>query len=375
MHDKHWRLATISTVADSTQSAVGLALRTLTERIAKRMIRRGFSQPSFVDVAMSKHRRRLWRRAIEVPADLIIAHHVPALAPATRAARILSARLAFDAEDLHAEDRPDTPEFALDRHLISSTERRYLPLCQRVTASAPGIADELVRRYGIARPAIVLNAFPNDAKIQSAPARRPNAPLSLYWYSQVIGLDRGLQDVLRAIPLLRRPAELHLRGAVSEEVKATLSAIAAQLGIARSLHFHPLAAPPELARLAAQHDIGLALEQPVTLNRQLCITNKLMLYFTAGIPVVATDTPGQRAIIEAAGAAGVLYAPGDHAALAQAIDTLAGSPDTLMRAKTTASELGRGLFSWERQAGKLVSYLTRDTTTAGERESAAALFA
>ena len=40
MYDKHWRLATISTVADSAPSAIGLALRTLTERIAKWMVRR-----------------------------------------------------------------------------------------------------------------------------------------------------------------------------------------------------------------------------------------------------------------------------------------------------------------------------------------------
>ena len=38
-------------------------------------------------------------------------------------------------------------------------------------------------------------------------------------------------------------------------------------------------APDEMIRAAAEFDVGLALEQPSSLNRDLCLTNKFFLIF------------------------------------------------------------------------------------------------
>ncbi len=354
---KLWVLDTVQTAPAGLLRRAHWVLKTIRQRVARELVRIGVDAPFVVDAAIARNRHTMLRRALEQPADLVIAHHAPALPPAARAAKILGAQLGFDAEDLHAEELPDIPRNALDRRIISVTERRYLPLCERMTASSPGIAEELVRRYDVRMPEIVLNVFPSELLPPRAPAL-PGAPVSLYWYSQVIGLDRGLQDVLHAMPLVGRAVELHLRGILRDDVRAELTSLAKRLGVADALYFHPVAPPPDLPSLAAEHDIGLALEQPVTMNRQLCITNKLMLYFTAGIAVVATDTPGQRAILEQARGAGTLYAPGDHVALARAIDALIASPEVLAAAQSRSRELGIGRFSWERQAERLVKYLT-----------------
>lgn len=355
---KLWRLDAVQAGRDGVASSIRWLTHSVLQRAARFFIRHGLRHSSIVDAAISRNRATLVSRAVAEPADLIIAHHAAALPAAARAARRIGACLAFDAEDLHSEELPETPENALDRSIIAATEARYLPRCHRVTASSQGIGIELSKRYGIPQPQTILNAFPIEADLPARRRGRADAPISLYWFSQVVGLDRGLQDVIRAMPLVQRRVELHLRGLVRDDVRASLLTLASQLGVGDSVHFHPVAPPPQLPALASQYDIGLALEQPVTLNRRLCVTNKLLLYFTAGIPVVATDTPGQRAIIEAAGGAGVLYPPGDAEALASAIDTLTETPARLEEARRKARELGRGALSWEAQAPALLAYLT-----------------
>jgi glycosyltransferase involved in cell wall biosynthesis len=116
-------------------------------------------------------------------------------------------------------------------------------------------------------------------------------------------------------------------------------------------------APPALVAEAAQHDIGLALEQPVTENRARCVTNKLFTYMLAGLPIVATDTPGQREILEQAPGAGVLYPAGQPAVLADRIRQLLADPVELGRMKTAAWTAADRRFNWEYESQSLVSYL------------------
>lgn len=363
MQGRRWRLETVRTSPGGTLATLRWGLMSVLQRVARWLVGRGVGNVLVADLAISKHARSLLSRALTEPADLVIAHHAAALPAASRAAKALSARLAFDAEDLHAGELPDRPEFALERRIITLAESRYLPQCDRITASAPGIAEELANRYRIVRPVTILNVFPSTDELPAANVPAEDATVSLYWFSQVIGLDRGLQDVLRAMALTRRRTELHLRGALSPDVSETLVQLARSLGVESRLHFHQVAPPPELIALAAEHDIGLALEQPTTLNHRLCMANKLFLYYSAGIPVIATDIPGQRAVISASEGAGRLYPAGDPDALAREIDALS-APEVLAAAKMKARALGRSKFSWEHEGQRLVAYLMHDEVAA-----------
>ena len=51
-----------------------------------------------------------------------------------------------------------------------------------------------------------------------------------------------------------------------------------------------------MARLAAQHDVGLASELSTPPNRAISLTNKVFTYLLAGIPVLLSNTPAQRGL-------------------------------------------------------------------------------
>ena len=119
---------------------------------------------------------------------------------------------------------------------------------------------------------------------------------TLYWFSQTIGPGRGLEDALAALPLLDDGIHLALRGRWADGYEAAFLSRAEALGVRDRVRWLAPVSPGELVVRTAQHDVGLALEQPHTRNREVCVTNKIFTYLLAGVPAVATETEGQRRI-------------------------------------------------------------------------------
>jgi len=318
------------------------------QRVAARVERALSRSP---ELARSPYLDLLTRAVTAEPADVVLGYTFGALPVAVRGAERLGALAGFDIEDLHAGELPDAPQYAAAQQVTADIERRYLPRCRTLTAASEGIADAIVAAYGVARPTVILNTFPLSDRPLTPPGPRRGRP-SLYWYSAVVGTDRGIEDAVSA--LREVPADLHLRGTITPEYAARLKARAAELGVADRLYLLPQAPPPDLVALAAEHDIGLALELGATRSRCVAVTNKLLVYLLAGLAVAATDIPGQRAILDGASGAGFLYPPGDVDALVAGLRALLAD---LPRAKAASRAAGERRFNWEMEAPRLVRYL------------------
>lgn len=290
----------------------------------------------------------LTRAACATPADLYIAHNLAALPAAFRAAQKHGAKLGFDAEDFHSGELNDTPENALRLRLTRDIERLYLPHCDHLTAASPGIARAYTDAYGVRLPTVILNVFPKaDAPAMPSPSGTARPSPSLYWFSQTIGPDRGLETVIEAIGLSRSRPALFLRGNPSPGYQEQLTALAGQHGIADRLHFLPPAPPGEMTRLAAEHDIGIASEPGHSPNNMLALSNKLFTYMLAGIPTIASATTAQSEIAADMPDAVLVYPQQDANALAARMDELLLSPNALANARQTAGQLGQGRFNWD----------------------------
>ena len=101
---------------------------------------------------------------------------------------------------------------------------------------------------------------------------------SLYWFSQTIGPDRGLECAVRAIALADCKPHLYLRGFVSHAYRQRLVALARAMGVENRLHLLPPAPLEQMERLAAVYDVGLVAETGATPNRRIALTNKLFTY-------------------------------------------------------------------------------------------------
>ncbi len=314
----------------------------------------------------------LLKAAGSEPAALYIAHNLEALPVAHAAARKHHARLAFDSEDLHSEEFPVGDENCLRKRVVDFIETRYLPQCDYTSAPSPEVADALVSHYRIPRPLVIYNTFPwkdRDALDGQQKDRRGDA-LSLYWYSQTIGLDRGLQDVIRAAGLLNGPYQIHLRGMLTESVKAQMVDLARERGVMDKLFFHETVPPGELLSRASEHDVGLALENGETGSRALSVSNKMFLYMLAGLGVATTNIPGQRTVLESCPTAGFLYHPGDFEGLARQLQNWLSSRSALMQAKEASLQAAKARWNWETESSRFLEKVSGVLNVAAEERHA-----
>ncbi|MDO4242236.1 MAG: glycosyltransferase family 4 protein [Actinomyces sp.] len=110
----------------------------------------------------------------------------------------------------------------------------------------------------------------------------------------------------------------------------------------------------ELARVVASHDVCLGIMGTTPKARDV-VPNKVFQGMAAGCAVVTSDTAPQR---RALGGGAVLVEPGDHRALADALETLATDPQALARAWQGASQAARA-YTPQRVVAPLVAGLGR----------------
>jgi glycosyltransferase involved in cell wall biosynthesis len=281
----------------------------------------------------------LERAAGRIAADLYVAHNLAALPAAARAARVHGSAYAFDAEDDHVEELPDTADNAGERRLRDEILRAYLPGAAFVTASSPMIAAALRERHG-RDFTVIHNVFPlADASGLAEPADAP-AP-RFYWFSQTIGPDRGLEQMLEILPAMRTRAALCLRGAPQ-------AGYAQRLG-SGPIEWLPVVEPDRVVRSCAGYAAGLSLETATTRNHQRCLSNKAFACLLAGTPVVLSDTPAQRALAAELGAAAMLIDLARPAEAAARLDGwLADAPGRRAAARA-AWRIARERYNWDRE--------------------------
>jgi glycosyltransferase involved in cell wall biosynthesis len=323
----------------------------------------------FADRGFSAFTRPLLEATLCTPADLYIAHYPAALPAVAAAARRYGARYAYDAEDFHLGDWPDVVKYEPERRVLRAIESRRLLQCAYITAASPGIADAYAAAYAIAQPEVLLNVFPLNQAPPGPTERGTAAPRpSVYWFSQTIGADRGLECAVRAIARTTTRAHLFLRGSPAAGYLNHLNAMAAELDLTDRLHILPPDEPDRMEALAAEHDVGLGSEPAHTINNSLALSNKLFTYLLAGIPAAMSDTPAQRAFAVATGTMSQVYPINDHEALATILDSLLGDPARLAAARAKAYRLGQERYNWEREGSKFIEMATASIDSKEDRK-------
>jgi len=182
----------------------------------------------------------------------------------------------------------------------------------------------------------------------------PREVPALFWFSQTLGPGRGLEQFLAAWARTRHESRVVLLGEARAGFAAQLRALVPESHRPR-LEFLPLVPPADLPALIARHDIGLALEQPFIVNRDLTITNKILQYLNAGLAVVASDTAGQREVLAHEPGAGLIVKTDDTAAFAAALDGLVADRGQLAARQRAARRLAETTYCWEREAPRLLA--------------------
>ena len=294
--------------------------------------------------------------ALERDADLTIVHNAAAVWVGLELIR-RGKRVAVDMEDWYSEDltseeRIHFPGDALRRH-----EREALRGAAFSTTTSKCMSDAIAEAYQCDPPAVVYNSFPLGDRSLIDGERRDrgeSALPSICWFSQVIGPRRGLELLMDSLHMITVPCEVHLRGSVDAKYKQELLARAPE-SMQDKIVFHSQVPHDALLSRIAEHDIGLAADIPHSRSRALTVTNKILLYLLAGIPIAASDTEGHREVAGQAAEAVFLYSTESAADCANALTRLLADAGLRLLARAKAVEAARQVFSWERSGEVLTS--------------------
>jgi glycosyltransferase involved in cell wall biosynthesis len=290
----------------------------------------------------------LRKAACSEAADWFIAHAQPALPIAATAAKRWNARLGFDCEDLLAEHGTDPAD------VVREIERTYLPQCDYISAPSLGIAERLHSDYGVKLPIVLYNVFPLSlAETMSPPSERSKTPiLRLHWFSQTIGPGRGIEEAIEAAGMLSVEVQLNLRGNPVAGYVGSLRSLTDKHGL--ELKILPQVDHDDLIKSMDQFDVGLALERAEHSNYALTVTNKIGSYLLAGLAIAATDTPGQREVIEKCPGAGFLYPSGNPERLAEVLRNWNDDRKALLVAQQASWSAARAQFNWDVEKEQLL---------------------
>lgn len=297
---------------------------------------------------------RLQRFLEGSPARLTIAHLEIA---SYVAIRLLSQgrRVAADFEDWYSKDLLPAARRYRPLPLLRRIERTLMRSAAYVSTTSNAMAEALTAEYGGNVPVVLTNSVPLRTFHQRS--REASSVPSMIWFSQTIGAGRGLEEFIGAWSRSKEASTLTLLGDCDASYRDHLLALVPE---ARRpmMRFLARVSEGQLAQIVSSHDIGLALEPGSPPNKNLTISNKVLLYLSAGLAVVASPTAGQREVLSNAAGAGLLFRSEDSEAVC-ALDGLLQDREQLRLMQSAARRAAEHRYCWENEEPKLLDAVHR----------------
>lgn len=272
--------------------------------------------------------------------SILLANDLDSLLPNYLVSQKLGIPLVFDSHEIFTE----MP--ALQRRFTQKIwrlgERLIVPKLKYIMTASESYADWFSKTYAIARPVTVQN-FPLKLQNQQDYSKI-NVP-KIILYQGVINPSRGLSHVIAAMAEIKN-AELWIAG--DGPKKTEYEHLVKTLDLKNKVKFLGKFLPEDLRTITKKADVGLSIEENNGLSYYYSMPNKVSDYIQARIPVVVSDFPEMRKVIDRFQAGEKII---DHAQLVEKIETVLKNGKLFY--KESLDQAARELC-WEKEEPKLL---------------------
>jgi len=290
-------------------------------------------------------------------ASLYIAHGLGVLPATIKAAQKNNAKAGIDFEDHYSGQWEENSE---NYKAYKWIEDKFIPEVSFCTAASPLIAAKYKNDYPYLTPVTINNVFSKIHLQSSLRQHNQDDTLKLFWFSQTVGKGRGVEEVIEAMGKLKINVSLTVLGSCDIEMKTELLHFANENEVNEvQISFLDPVSPVEIFSIASRHHIGLALESENTINRDICLTNKIFTYLLSGLAVIATDTSAQKLFLETHNGIGYYFQKGNVSHFAELILNYQNNPDLLQQHRANALKLAAEKVNWEKEQKKIISLIAQ----------------
>lgn len=304
---------------------------------------------------MTKIQWKLYKEALKQDADTFHFHDLELL-PVGLLLKLRGKKVIYDVHE-------DYSQALLSREWIPSWLRRMVAqmvacgewlgarFLDGVVAATPNIS----RRFPASKTTTVQN-FPFLSQLTQNPSIAYHQREKIVAYVGVLSALRGAKEMLQAMALLPRHLNSRLRiaGIFSP---AGLEDEARRLPGWGQVDFLGWQKHENAMAMLKEARMGIVLFHPIP-NHTKAQPNKLFEYMSVGIPVIASDFPLWREIIEKIGC-GILVNPVDPEAIAKAIQWLIEHPKEAEEMGEKGQKAIREHYNWDVEAHKLIKFYER----------------
>ncbi len=305
------------------------------------------SSPALKALRLIEFQFRVIAAYVRAPVDVVNSHLLSVL-PAGVVLRVLrGARLVYDTHELETET---LGAGGLRKRLAKLVERTLIPFCDAIITVNQSITRWYENTYRLTNVYTVRNV---PRRVTGGRAARPSTLRRdlgipddelVFLYQGLLGEGRGIDVLLDVFSRTSARRHLVLMGFGGREAQ-----IREKGRTHPNIHFHPAVQPDLVHDYTQSADVGLCLIENVCMSFYLSLPNKLFEYVMAGLPVIVSDFPEMRRVIEEGGCGWPV--PVDAEALFTLIDGLSSDE---IRARRDAALLYRSTIGWEDEEAALV---------------------
>lgn len=262
------------------------------------------------------------------------------------ASRLKGVSLVFDSHEFFSE-LPELIGRRFVRGVWRGLEKRLLPRVKYSYTVCDSIAAEYRKRYGVDMAVVRNLPISHDSA-----ARRPDLldrdPQRIIIYQGALNMGRGLEGMIRAMEHLGN-FEFRIFGTGPMEKK--LRSLVQDLNLEDRVSIMGRIPFSELSAHTRQASLGISMEEDLGLNYYYSLPNKLFDYIHAQVPVLVSNLPEMKAVVEKYGVGEVVISK-EPEALAKQIRRMMTDHELRILWKKNLRKAA-GELCWEKEAGRL----------------------
>lgn len=303
--------------------------------------------------ASSLYSHELESEAIKHAADLYIGHNLGSIKAVVVASKKYDGFASFDFEDYYPGcSNVGSLFFVLNKQI----EDKYIKYLNFSSFASPLIFSKYEQSYKFDNSLVLLNAF-SVIPINSS-VNIESSDLKLFWFSQNISKERGIETIFKAMAILRgKNINLTLLGNLSDENRKYFEELRIHFNLSDDqIIFHNSVHPDSLGEIASGFHIGICSEESEILNVNLCLANKIFTYIIGGNALILSDTAAHNEFIQRYPNIGSIYKRKNAKSLSVILYKYFIDRQFLELHRNNIIQLANNQLNWEVESKKLVDF-------------------